>query len=119
MVYYPDYLSIHTNPFLLITNKKRILILLQIIISEPSAPPNNVEAIDIDTNQVTIRWRVSTYPLINLINVSRGNITQNKIIFATNKINIFNTFFLTTGVIRIFGHKMPRQIISNKMVDFL
>lgn len=26
---------------------------------EPSAPPNNVEAIDVDTNQVTIRWEVS------------------------------------------------------------
>lgn len=61
MVNYSDSLPTHTNPSLLIINKLFILILLKIIIPEPSAPPNNVEAIDIDTHQVTIRWKVSSY----------------------------------------------------------
>lgn len=29
------------------------------LILEPSAPPINVEAIDVETKQVTIRWSVS------------------------------------------------------------
>jgi len=36
-------------------------------VSEPSAPPNNVEAIDIETKQMTIRWKVSNLPTIGYL----------------------------------------------------
>lgn len=30
-----------------------------ILIIEPSAPPKNIEEVDVETNQMKIRWRVS------------------------------------------------------------